>query len=144
TVVCPLLLVCVGVLAPTHDVTGLATPGAASPLSGTRPPAARPLGIEFGALAAARAALCAARIAWIACTARVIDCWLLCAACWACCAAAAAAAAAAAVADDPCDAAPIGRAETGPAASASTSKLAPVSSAARRAADPVRLVRFER
>src|SRR5215475_3689171 len=74
TVVWPLLVVCVGVLAPTQVVTGLAAPGALSPLSGTRPPMLRPFGTVLGAPAARpRAALCAARKAWIACVARAID-----------------------------------------------------------------------
>src|SRR6201995_4392650 len=80
TLAWPLALVdCVGVLAPVHVVTELATPLAASPESGTSPPGARPFGtLDCGkvaeccaASAAARAALCAACMAWIACVARV-------------------------------------------------------------------------
>src|SRR5262249_15588396 len=85
TTVWPLLLVCVGVLAPTQVVTGFAAPEPASPLSGTKPPAARPFGTVLGVESARlRAALCTACIAWMACVARVsafIDCAAAAAAC---------------------------------------------------------------
>src|ERR1700677_2319385 len=44
TLVWPPLVVCVGVFAPLHVVTGFATPGPDNPLSGTSPPRMSPLG----------------------------------------------------------------------------------------------------
>src|SRR5262245_858217 len=87
TVVWPPLVVCVGVLAPTQLVTGLATPGAARPLLGTKPPRLRPLTVLGAFAASPRATFWAARIAWIAWVARVIEACEFCAACCACCAA---------------------------------------------------------
>src|ERR1700726_3524490 len=99
TMVCPFAVVCVGVLALTQVVTGLAAPATFSPLSGIRPPEPRPFGTLgsckpgwlgsaprlFGPAAAkVRAAFCAVSIAWIAWVARNIefcDCAAIAAAC---------------------------------------------------------------
>src|SRR5215469_9052259 len=102
TVVWPLLVLWVGVLAPTQVVTGFATPLPARPLSGSNPPEASPLGTALGRLrASALCALCIVRIAWIACVARVSEFWACAATAAACCALARAAACAVTAADTP-------------------------------------------